>query len=310
MRAVFIGGISHSGTSILRKCLKEHPQVTGMEGELRIICDPDGLADAIDDLSDRWTRHRGDRAVARLRKIFRLASGRQKQGAYKDTNLEQWLSPNYRKKYKKLISAITDEEVRTLHRGFESSINGTAYMTHQWSRGTLARQFGMFVESLYKDRDQNATHFVEDTPENLAHFNTLRLMFDDMRFIHIVRHPMDVMHSLWNTGNTYGENDTISLARRNRNRMMRWWAQRDSISPFSQNKLYQEIRFEDFVQNHEQTLRMLCDYIGVDWTDEMLDNRMDPERAHIGRYDDAKFKDEAIIQEILAPVAWEYNYEW
>lgn len=314
MKGVFIGGISHSGTSILRKCIKEHPQITGMEAELRVITDPDGFADAIDALSTNWTRHKGDRAVSRLNRLLHLCSGRKHTGTYKDTNFEKWLSHDYRKKYRELIDSITDEKVRVPTRGWETNLDGPTYFTHRWYRREIARKFGAFIESLYEDRAPSATHFVEDTPDNFLHIPTLSAMFGGahpsyFKFIHIVRHPMDNMHSLWNTGDVYGKNDPVALAQRNRGRMERFWFDKGQIHPARKDDVL-EIRFEDFVRNHEQILRQLCDFIDIPWTDEMLNNRMDPERAHIGRYDGAEFQNEDQIKEILEPIKREYSYEW
>lgn len=303
MKATFIGGISHSGTSILRKCLKEHPEVTAMEAEFRLITDPDGLADVLEALTTRWTRHRGDRAVSRLHDLLRMSSGQDNTTrAYGSTNFEEWLTPDYMEHVSQLIRDLTDEEVNTWHRGFEAS-NGSTTMTTKWNRFVLASYLGEWVTQLYEKRNPNASWFVEDTPENIAHFKVLREMFPGMKFIHIVRHPMDNMHSLMDTNNTYG-NDPVWLAERNRRRFKQWQEQKEGVPV----REYREIRFEDFVRDHEEMMRTLFGYMGLEWSPELLNNRMDPDRANIGRYD-GSFEDEAEIKNILEPIAQTYNYD-
>ncbi|MEL6899619.1 MAG: sulfotransferase [Cyanobacteria bacterium J06606_4] len=96
------------------------------------------------------------------------------------------------------------------------------------------------------------------------HFDRLLSLWPDARFIHIVRDPRDVSHSCMVKG--WAGNVWIGLER---------WIQAEALwERFSkqlpvERKL--EIVYKDLIANNTETLEKVCDFIGVAYSEKMLD---------------------------------------
>lgn len=156
----------------------------------------------------------------------------------------------------------------------------------------------------------------EKTPGNLFYVDTLRAMFPDARFIHLVRDPRPGVQSMQNT--SFFGNDVIINAL-NRRKYLREGLRRDATMP---PDCWTRVRYEDLLTATEDTMQALCRFLGEQFTPSMLTyyedaeqymgtaaaqsfNRaarrpIDPTRAHAWR-DSLPPSDAALIETLCGP---------
>lgn len=316
LRPVFIAGCMRTGSTITRKILSEHPDVSAIEAELRFLTDPDGAFDFVRALtSEGWTQNRGDRAVARFRDLLYRMHSNHKEKPYHLHEFDQWFHPKYYKWALKMLDTfVAYEERNSVVFGSKGGASPEYFLTNPTPAWIVRDHIKQFVNALYYHRAPYATHFVEDTPENLLHYQDLRKMFGaDMRFIHVYRDPRDVVSSWYGwdaprSNSMQGGSDPVQTAWRIRDMLEEWWRVRDFEIP-PEEGTFLEVKFEDLVYHHEQTLREICAHLDLPWTDALLDSRFDPSRAHVGRRKKNLEQDEIEnINEILKPALEEYGY--
>lgn len=108
--------------------------------------------------------------------------------------------------------------------------------------------------------------FIEQTPWYGQRIDILNELFPDAKYIHMVRDGRDVAISFARTPwwhNDIGEN------------LERWHAEVTQIIDSSNRILYPnqmlQVRYEDFVEQPENGLRRMCDFLGIDFENAMLD---------------------------------------
>lgn len=95
------------------------------------------------------------------------------------------------------------------------------------------------------------------------HFDRLRFLWPDARFLHLLRDPRDVAPSVvqkgW-AGNVYHATD--------------WWTEAercwDTLRARMDPEQLLEVRYEDLVRDPEAELTRICDFIGVEFDARML----------------------------------------
>lgn len=111
----------------------------------------------------------------------------------------------------------------------------------------------------------------EKTPGNLFYVDTLRAMFPEAQFIHLVRDPRAGVQSMQTT--SFFSSDVV-LNALNRRKYLREGLRRDATMPPDR---WMRIRYEDLLASPEETVRTLCRFLG---------ERFDP--CMLRYYDDAE----------------------
>ncbi|WP_374414784.1 sulfotransferase [Novosphingobium colocasiae] len=97
--------------------------------------------------------------------------------------------------------------------------------------------------------------------------------FPDARFIFALRHPCDVVLSCWMQNFKVTRAMASFLTLENAARMyaltMEHWMRAREVMPLRVHT----VRYEDLVQDLEGTMRPLLDFLGLDWTDDVLDHQ-------------------------------------
>lgn len=95
------------------------------------------------------------------------------------------------------------------------------------------------------------------------HFDRLRHIWSDARFIHIIRDGRDVARSCvaigW-AGNTWGGADRWMTAET-------LW---DELQPKLSTADYCEIHYEDLIREPRKVMKGICDFIGIEFDEEMF----------------------------------------
>jgi hypothetical protein len=108
------------------------------------------------------------------------------------------------------------------------------------------------------------TRWADKTPDYTFYVAQLAAMFPDSKFIHLIRDPRAVALSVMNAD--FGEDTAAGGAQRWRTRVQTARNHRDSLGP----NRYTELKFEDLLINPPACLQTLCNWLGLDYENEML----------------------------------------
>lgn len=153
----------------------------------------------------------------------------------------------------------------------------------------------------------------DKTPQYLVHMDTLKKIFREAKFIHIIRDPRDCCLS---SKRVWGKNIYRTAHR---------WAKTVTKARQIGNSLgndYLEIYYEQLLDNPEKTLRNICDYLECKFFDGMLEldkpaenlgdtkNSSEIVRGNKNKYRNyLSTKEIRKLEEIVYPVAKELGYE-
>lgn len=112
----------------------------------------------------------------------------------------------------------------------------------------------------------------EKTPGNLFYVDTLRAMFPEAQFIHLVRDPRAGVLSMQNAS-FFGDDMVINAL--NRRKYLREGLRRDATMPPDK---WTRVRYEDLLTAPEDTVRALCIFLGERYHPSMLTYYEDAER--------------------------------
>ena len=116
----------------------------------------------------------------------------------------------------------------------------------------------------------DTAHFTDKMPHNFLNVGLIALLFPNARIIHVRRHPLDNCVSLFSNSmtkmhNTYKSDlKTLGLYYRQYDQLMQHWRE---ILPGKMHEVY----YEDLVTNTELNARAIIEYLGLDWTDAVMD---------------------------------------
>lgn len=296
VQPVFIGGTGRSGTTILARTLGMHPACYVFRTELRFFTDPDGLLALRQAFVDGWSPFRADMAVERFRALMADLKARG-LGRYPNSSLGDELGSEA---YDRAVDSLLSKLVAVRYHG------AWAGRTNIWEkmllralpgwRGSLAfalkeiaygprldpERFGQvareFVQDLVSAKHARGgwSHFVDHTPFSILHADFLADLLPNMRLIHVLRDPRDVVASY--RTQDWAPTDTGASARMVRDILDRWDEIRARIPP----QRYVEIRFEDFIDSPRDVLEQVCGFLGLELHERMLS--LDLSRHHIGRW--------------------------
>jgi Sulfotransferase family len=103
----------------------------------------------------------------------------------------------------------------------------------------------------------------DKTPAYIGHVDRLAEIWPDARFVHLIRDGRDVALSVMNV--PFGPNNAWAAARS--------WAsviRQGHKAAERYPGLVLEVRYEDLVSKPAETVALLCDFLGLDYSDDML----------------------------------------
>ncbi len=147
-------------------------------------------------------------------------------------------------------------------------IGGYPVLSHQDFLYLLSACISLFL--LKKNGRGSARAIGEKTPDNVAHFDELRDLFPNAKFIHIVRDGRDCAVSMWYHNERiepgWGKRRFGSLEQFASVVADRWAADLVTALTFSQRHPHSilQIRYEDLLLQTIDKLSDLCAFLGVD----------------------------------------------
>jgi sulfotransferase family protein len=111
----------------------------------------------------------------------------------------------------------------------------------------------------------------EKTPRYVGKMRQIQAVLPEARFVHVIRDGRDVALSVLDR--TVRDITASDVAKR--------WKRKVQKARDAAPKLrhYTEVRYEDLILDTEPTLRRICDFIDLEWSDDVLDyHERSPER--------------------------------
>lgn len=288
MKQIFIGGTGRSGTSILKRLIACHPSVASLQGELRLIVDPGGALDLATKLSVQWSPYDGDSAIKQFRRIVKLAEHTSlPERAFRRVLLRIGMSPRRysgmnlgeqfgRKNYKQVFDKLFDQLQSNTSRG--SWVGSPSFQlssmideSQPWNESEVSQLIGQYFDQLFAYRLPRGTHWVDDTPFNLLHYDRLAKMFPTLKLVHIYRDPRDVVASYLTK--RWGGTDAHVVAHRINSILQQWLMLRSTLphvqllevsleklasAPFEMGKqIYEFLELDEYVSMEQDCKELI-----------------------------------------------------
>lgn len=317
-----IGGTGRSGTTILRRIFECHPQVAAIP-EFYVTVAPGGLYDFYRTLFAQWTPYLFDDRLQTLKKIllraehsspvskyYRYAlrkAGLSAKGLKLETSFTGVGFEQYCPDYHNLVDALIQDLADLTYDGTWvgkplGSVNRMS--VGRPSPSFLKKCLGDFYRSLAScvAADKRATHFVEDNTWNILYLAEILELLPDVRLVHIYRDPRDVVASF--TQQPWAPSNAADSAHIYENLMDRWKEIKQKVPGDS----FLEISLEELVDDTERTLKKVCDFWSLEWSDQLLTLKLN--KAHSGRWQqDFPAGQLDSVLKILNPYVKDLGYE-
>ena len=226
---IFVGGTGRSGTSVMADMLASHPAIVLPAHENKLIVEKGGLRDLVDQLGGRFDMKRHHYAVADFLRWARTLRGL----GFRDPKLNeqvQALRTTQRMGFHKACEVVARQNpgaelsIHAVGFGFDyahydACVNGLInrlvatvlpdgivdseglikpfIIPKAMDRAAVLDAARAFLAELYARplERASATRWCDDTPSNWLYVDFLYELYPDMRFIHMIRDPRDVVGS-------------------------------------------------------------------------------------------------------------------
>jgi hypothetical protein len=154
--------------------------------------------------------------------------------------------------------------------GLETGFSGLrAYLTNDEFHEVLRETSDRFLE-LMAPNMQADDIFVEKTPNHTLWISEILEVYPEAQFVHVLRDARDVVSSMLAASKTFGKNWAPRYAFVAAHR----WVKQVSAAQEAQKKLpsnqYYELRFENLRLNTIKEMRLLADFLQLDWSEEEI----------------------------------------
>ncbi|PSB21074.1 sulfotransferase [filamentous cyanobacterium CCP2] len=131
------------------------------------------------------------------------------------------------------------------------------------------RAFTQILDDFTKE--QGKSIWIEKTPGHLRYIDYITKVIPDAKFIHIIRQGEDVVASLYEATNQYPEQWGRAL---DIDECITSWNSSIQISQrYSHQPNHILVVYENLVNNPQAILEKLCDFLGVEFDQSMMQNR-------------------------------------
>lgn len=129
---------------------------------------------------------------------------------------------------------------------------------------------------------ENAAWFTDKMPLNETHLGLISLLFPHSPILHVIRHPLDVVLSVYSNHLTHGFFCAAQLESIARHYVLI----ADLVEHYKQNlqMRYLPLRYEDMVADQEQSVRKILDFIGVEFDARCLSFERNTRYARTASY--------------------------
>lgn len=289
---IFVGGTGRSGTSVMADMLNSHSQIVLPAHENKIIVEKDGLKDLIDQLGGRFDMKRRHYAAAnfiRWAKTLRSLGFRDQQLNERTRSLMSAQKLDFHKAAE-IVARENPAAELSLHavghgfdvahydsclNGFISRICSTVIsegivdteglirpfiMPTSMDRGAALDEARALLNELYSlpMRRVSASRWCDDTPSNWLYFDFLYELYPNMKFIHMIRDPRDVVGSYLKQ--VWAPADPNVIIEMFRCQFLAYEAIRKRVP----EDRVMEVRLEDISTRKMETMESVSKFLGVE----------------------------------------------
>lgn len=273
LQPIFIVGQGNSGTTLLGAILDNNPEIYNIKGETWFFINRDAI-------KRRYSSFREDEDVSRY--VAYLSQVMAQIDVSWATAHKHEADLTIHARYAQTIVYILD---LIRHDVIERSASAIFACTAHWHAENAGKKY-----------------WVEQTPTHVFYIKEILQEYPNARFIHIVRNPLAVVAS----------GKTRSTVRKDKEKwpfdpVLRSIAWRKSVqTALSAQRRHPEkvitVRYEDLVSKSSETIKALCEFLGVLYTKRMLDvpitNTADGRRSSQKGFDSSRLSG---WEEVLTP---------
>ncbi|NEQ39106.1 MAG: sulfotransferase [Okeania sp. SIO3I5] len=138
-------------------------------------------------------------------------------------------------------------------------------------------KFGLFASQYVKGfvkildlytQQQNQIIWLEKTPKHLHYIDDLERYIKNIKFIHIIRNGADVVASLFDVTQQYPD---IWGGARDIDTCIQRWIEDINLTKYHLSKFnHTLVEYEKLVENPTEVLTEVCQFVGVEFTEKML----------------------------------------
>ena len=292
---VFSGGVGRSGTTVVGRLLRKHPDLYGgSPNEIQFITEGNGVIDVVFGMREFVTTQMSTsgRLLAKV-PLNKSASFRFRN--FKKRVLGDWWSRTNRLgKESGLHRSLDRAQMEALLDQFEDELAGDPI--------AAGRNF-IFGFTRHHVKYTGQPFWMDTTPANMMYADYLYALLPSARFIEMRRHPLDTIASV--IREPWGPDDPIEA--------ITWWKDRIDLATVAKAKIpaaqHLTLQLEDLVvHDRDASYTQLLNVVGLSDHPKMrayFDEEMSAENAHIGRWRDGFLDPDAVVaafERIVGPV--------
>ncbi|MBO9579643.1 MAG: sulfotransferase [Sphingobium sp.] len=130
--------------------------------------------------------------------------------------------------------------------------------------------------------DPSKRWFTDKMPLNETHLGLINLLFPESPIIHMIRHPLDVVTSVYSNFLTHGFHCSMSLE----SSAEHFAIISDLVNHYMREipLRYMAVKYEELIDDQEAQVRAIADYIGLSYEPAMLDFQSNTRAARTASY--------------------------
>lgn len=284
---VFSGGVGRSGTTVVGRLLRKHPDVYGgFPNEIQFITEGNGVIDVVFGMRDFVTTQMSTsgRILVKLplnkSTSFRFRNFRRRVLGdwWSRTNRLGNTSGLHRSMDRSTMEGLLDE--------FEANLSGDPIIAGRTFIMEFARNHVKYTGQPF---------WMDTTPANMMYADYLYRLLPSARFIEMRRNPLDTIASV--IREPWGPDDPIKA--------VTWWRDRIALADAAAATIPADQRLTLELENlvlhdREASYQQLLTVVGLSDHPKMrayFENEMNADRAHIGRWQDGFDDPDAVLAE-------------
>lgn len=196
-----------------------------------------------------------------------------------ETQFFWYMIPIYKERWRQFIQ--WRQWLKVPRKGFKAELKN--FFENDINRADLLQKFSgfTFFRSQYTEKfiaildalaeSEGKKIWLEKSPEHIYHVDYIEKFVPEAKFIHILRNGEDVVASLYDVTRKHPK--SWGGKKWSLNFCIKRWLEAVEISRENLNKPnHIFVRYEDLVENPQAELVRLCEFIGIEFTDSMLQN--------------------------------------